>query len=281
MKDLKTVDLRRVITEFFGFREFPFSNTPDIDFVYESKSFIEGYASLYYVINQKLGFGLITGEVGTGKTHLIRYFLKTVPLPVEYALILNPILKSDEILKSIISDLGIKVAKSKGSVKESMDILYDFLLQKHAEGKRVVVIIDEAQDLPLKTLETIRLISNLETDDEKLIDIILCGQPEINEKLMSHALRQLNQRIWVRYQIKPLDIDEIEPYLNVRFDKSGSGRIYDPFIVGEVYNYTRGIPRLINALMERALLAAYVDDSKIVRPRHIKKAVESLNGGVI
>lgn len=278
MKELNLINLQESINAFFGFSVFPFSNTPNVEFLYESRSFIDGYAALYYVINQRLGFGLLTGEVGTGKTHLIRYFLKTVPLPIEYALILNPVLNPVEMIWTILNDLGITPKGVRKNLKEGLDKLYDFLLKKHGEGKRVAIFIDEAQDLPMRTLEIIRLISNFETDDEKLLDIILCGQPELNHKLKSYSLRQLNQRIWVRHELKPLDFDEIEPYLEVRFRKAGAGKIFDGFIVSEVYNYSRGIPRLINALMERALLAAYVDESKIIRPRHIHRAVQSLNG---
>jgi len=278
MKAEDLITLRKEISEFFGFKVYPFSNTPDIDFLYESRSFLECYSALYYAISQRLGFCLITGEVGTGKTHLLRYFLKNAPIPMEYALILNPILNQSEMLEAIVEDLKIPIKVGSGSIKENIYAIYKFVLTRNSEGKRVVVVIDEAQDLPLETLEAIRLLSNLETDSEKLIDIVLAGQPELEVLLQRQELRQLNQRIWVRARVKPLDLDEVEPYLDVRFERSGAGKIFDRFIVGEVYNYTKGVPRLINALMERAILAAYVDESKIIRPRHIKRAVESLNG---
>ena len=278
MKSQELIYLNEAILEFFGLKVNPFTNTPNLDFHYESKSFQEGYSALYYVISRRLGFALITGEVGTGKTQLLRYFLKTSPFKMSSALVLNPLVKPKDLFKLILSDFGVKEASKVKEISVLTNLLYDFTLKKAQEGERVVVFIDEAQDLPLDTMESLRLISNFETEDSKLIDIILVGQPELEKKLERYELRQLNQRIWVRVKLRPLDIDEIEPYLVVRFERAGAGRIFDNFIIGEVYNFSKGIPRLINALMERAMLAAFVDENKIIRPRHIKRAIESLMG---
>ena len=278
MKSQELILLNETILDFFGMRVNPFTNTPNIEFHYESRSFQEGYSAIYYVISRRLGFGMITGEVGTGKTQLLRYFLKNSPFHMVSAVVLNPLVKPRDLLKLILADFGVKEALKVRQISVLINLLYDFTLKKAQEGERVVIFIDEAQDLPLDTLESLRLISNFETEDSKLIDIILFGQPELEENLKRYELRQLDQRIWVRLRLRPLDMDEIEPYLVTRFEKSGAGRIFDNFIIGEVYNFSKGIPRLINALMERALLSAFVDDSKIIRPRHIKRALESLMG---
>ncbi len=280
MKDINLIPLDEVVLEYFGLRVHPFTNTPNVDLTYESRSFQEGFSALYYVITRKLGFGLITGEVGTGKTQLIRYFMKEPirGMVIHSAFVLTPLVRPIDLLRMILSDLGVDFKRDSDDPASMVELFYQYTLKKYLMGERVVIFIDEAQDLPFESIEFVRLISNFETSDAKLLDIILVGQPELEEKLSTYELRQLNQRIWVRVRLKPLDIDEIEPYLNMRFEKAGGGRIFDNFIIGELYNFTGGVPRLINAVMERAMLAAFVEDSKIIRPRHVKRAIESLRG---
>jgi len=243
--------------DFYGFREKPFSITPDPKFLFLGATHKEAFAHLVYGIRERGGFITITGEIGTGKTTLCRALLSHLSEDTLVAFILNPTLSAIELLKSINEDFGIP---SRGETrKDLIDELNRFLLQKRREGKNTVLIIDEAQNLDAEVLEHIRLLSNLETDTEKLLQIILIGQPEFRSILAKPALQQLNQRVTVRYHLQPLSREETEAYIQHRLSIAGAeDKVrFSPKAVKKIYAYSGGIPRLINILCDRCLLAGY------------------------
>ena len=229
-----------------------------------------------YAIDQKEGFLLVTGEPGTGKTTLLNVFLRKWQSWAEIAMVLTPRLSPEEFLTAIVEDLDISLEHK--SKNEMIKALRDFMTQKSSEGKRIIIIVDEAQNLPPETLEELRLLSNLETDKDKLLQIILLGQPELEEKLSSKALRQLNQRITTRIRLRPLNYDETGEYVKYRIMKASSKplQVHKKACVS-IYRHTRGIPRLINMLVSRALMAAYLEEGNVILDRHIHHALESLN----
>ncbi len=261
---------------FFGLTEKPFNVTPDPRFLFFSKSHEEALGHLIYGIKERKGFIEITGEVGTGKTILCRSLLDELDKDVRTALILNPSLSEIELLKMINGDFGIG---DKGNTKkELIDNLNKFLLDQLSEGKNAVLIIDEAQNLEPQIMEQIRLLSNLETASEKLIQIILVGQPELRENLALPNLRQLNQRISVRYHIKALEMEEIGRYIYHRLAVAGSrGDIkFTSSAIESIYVYSQGIPRKVNILCDQALLAAYVAETNEVDHFIIDKSIEEI-----
>ncbi len=264
--------------EFFGFEEDPFKITPDIDFYFNSKYHQEALMALEYIYHSEEGFVVIVGEPGTGKTITIRKFLSQIPDNMEYAYILFPNLSPEELLYAILEDFGVQIPKEENTTKNKLfSILKDFLINKKKEGKKLFIIVDEAQNLPIETLEELRILSNLETEKEKLLQIILIGQPELEEKLNSPKLRQLKQRITVFVKLSNLSKDETESYINYRLSKAGGSSVrITKKAINEVYKLSKGIPRLINQIMERALMAAFVNREYIIDTKHIKKAKESL-----
>lgn len=263
---------------FYGLREKPFNLTPDPKFLYLSKKHKEAFAHLLYGIRNRSGFVEITGEVGTGKTTICRTLLEQVGPEVEIAFIFNPYLSATELLKAVNDDFGIQ--SSAVTKKELIDELNAHLLERRKEGKNCVLLIDEAQNLSAPVLEQIRLLSNLETDTEKLLQIILVGQPELKENLSTSELRQLNQRITARYHLKSLDYDEVVQYVAHRITKAG-GRGKVRFTAGalkEIYRYSGGVPRLINSVCDRALLIGYTQEKKQIRSAIIKSAVKEIEG---
>jgi general secretion pathway protein A len=248
--------------DFHGFREKPFNLTPDPRFVFLSKTHKEAFAHLLYGINNRAGFIALTGEVGSGKTTVLRALLNQLDADHHRtALIFNPYLSPAELLQNINREFGIQTNPSDHS--SSLDALNLFLLQQNAEGRTVVLIIDEAQDLEAPVLEQIRLISNLETDREKLIQIVLSGQPELLQILGRSEMRQLSQRITVRYHLQPMDFEDTVHYVNHRLVAAG-GRGDDIFsmrALKRIYRYSHGLPRLINAACDRALLTGYTRDT--------------------
>ncbi|MEW6409487.1 MAG: AAA family ATPase [Nitrospirota bacterium] len=261
--------------EFFGLRESPFNLTPDPRFLFLSPKHEEALSNILYGINEKKGFILLTGEIGTGKTTLCRKLLHSFDSTVRSALILNPNLTTIEILQAINQDFGIPLQD--GLKKRLIDDLNTFLLDAHSEDKNVVLIIDEAQDLSPDALEQIRLLSNLETEKEKLLQIVLVGQPELNEKLKTPQLKQLNQRIAVRYHLQPLNKKETEEYINRRIQIAGGDFSFPKQSVKKIYKFSGGVPRLINLVCDRALLAAYAS-SKRLRNKLIEEAIAELQG---
>ncbi|MFP4158441.1 MAG: AAA family ATPase [Desulfobacterales bacterium] len=242
---------------FFGFREKPFKLVPNPDYLYLSKSHEEALAHLRYAVYQGEGFVEITGEVGTGKTILCRAFLEDMAPEVETAYIINPRLSARGLLRAINSEFGIR--SDHATAKELIDELNSFLIKKRTEGKRAILIIDEAQNLGRDVLEQLRLLSNLETTREKLLQMILVGQPELSQMLDTRELRQLSQRISLSCSISPLVFSETIQYINHRIHVASPGpRVY--FTKGalrRIYRYSGGVPRLINIACDRALLLAF------------------------
>jgi len=242
---------------YFGFREKPFRLVPNPEYLFLSKSHEEALAHLNYAIAQGDGFVEITGEVGTGKTTLCRAFLENLNDTTAAAYIFNPKLGPKQLIKTINDEFGIQY--NADDTKDLIDKLNRFLIQKKAERKKVIVLIDEAQNLSKTVLEQLRLLSNLETSREKLLQIILVGQPELAEMLDSHELRQIGQRIALRYQIAPLSLKETQEYIQYRLNIASQKRapLFDPSAIRRIYAHSHGIPRVINIACDRALLTAF------------------------
>ncbi|MFA4916737.1 MAG: AAA family ATPase [Syntrophales bacterium] len=264
--------------DFYGLREKPFNLTPDPRFFFLSRSHRAALEHLLYGIKQKEGFMLITGDVGVGKTTLCRFLLEKLGEDTETAVILNPQISEEELLSNILADFGIR-AYRKGK-KERIDRINKFLLEKLASGKTVLLIIDEAQNLSLPVLEQIRLLSNLETGQEKLLQIILVGQPELQEKMKLPALRQLNQRISIRSHLSFLDKEQTRKYIEHRLMIAGSKGdiVFSPGAIPLIFRNSKGFPRLINLITDRALLGGYSKQTNNITSGIVKKAVESLGG---
>lgn len=264
--------------EYYGLTEKPFNLTPDPRFLYLSKKHKEAFAHLMYGILHRSGFVMVSGEIGTGKTTICRSLLKQLDPDIEVALIFNPYLSPEELLKSIIHDFGIE--SESASILELVSDLNEYLLARAAEGKNCVLIIDEAQDLSPEILEQIRLLSNLETETEKLIQIMLIGQPELAQKLELNELRQLNQRITARYHLEALSEEETLQYVAFRLRVAG-GRKKVRFTrkaIRSIYKVSGGTPRVINALCDRALLIGYTQEMREITPKIIKLAAKEIQG---
>ncbi len=261
--------------DFFGFNEPPFSITPDPKFVFLGQKHQESLAHLVYGITRGGGAGFVqlTGEVGTGKTTISRLLLEQIPDETNIALILNPTITPAELLENICQELKVPLRGIKGKLNRMVDKLNAFLIKSWSNGENTVVIIDEAQNLPRDTLEQLRLLTNLETDKQKLLQIVLIGQPELRATMQREDLRQLAQRVTARYHLMPLDKQETYAYLKHRINVAGGQQnIISPNISKTIHRLTQGIPRLINILTDRSLLAAYTDDTQQIRKKHIKKA---------
>ena len=250
--------------QFFGLNEAPFSITPDPAFIYLSAAHRDALAHLLYGVGQggASGFVQLTGEVGTGKTTLCRCLLEQVPDETQVALVLNPLMTPRELLATICEELGIDVAGISDSNKSMVDALNQYLLSQHAKGRRVVVVIDEAQNLSPEALEQVRLLTNLETAKEKLLQMVLLGQPELRQLLQRQNLRQLSQRITARYHLTPLNQEETHAYIRHRMQVAGAQR--NPFrrsAMQALYLRSTGVPRLINIIADRALAGAYARES--------------------
>jgi general secretion pathway protein A len=265
---------------FFGLNEKPFAITPDPRYLYLSERHAEALAHLLYGINEAGGFVQLTGEVGTGKTTIVRSLLAQTPKNAEIALILNPKMSAPEFLLTICEELGIGVPDSAlESRKDLVDILSGYLLRAHAGGRRVVLVVDEAQNLSPEVLEQVRLLTNLETNTQKLLQIILIGQPELRELLARTELRQLAQRITGRYHLKPLSHDETVAYVRHRLRVAGAtSDIFSPGALNAVFRLSQGVPRVINVICDRSLLGAYSLDRHRVTGALVRNAAAEVFG---
>lgn len=263
----------------FNLHENPFSIAPDPRYLYMGNKHREALAHLMYGLKTAGGFVLLTGEVGTGKTTVCRCLLEQLPADIDVAFVLNPKLTSLELLASVCDELGINYQPDRNSIKELVDNINHYLLDAHARDRKTVLIIDEAQNLDTEVLEQIRLLTNLETNQRKLLQIVMLGQPELRDQLARPELRQLAQRITARYHLGPLDRGEIAPYINHRLGVAGHHKkLFPDQIIDKIYNLTNGIPRLINVLCDRALLGTYVEGREQVNRLTLKKAAKEVFG---
>lgn len=253
--------------DFFGFTEKPFTITPNPHFVFLSSIHREAYARLLYGVDSHAGFISLTGEVGTGKTTLLRTLLTQLD-PEKYisALIFNSCVSAEQLLAGICREFGVEAEEQ--TRFGYLDALNIFLIEQNSAGRTVLLVIDEAQNLEPEVLEQVRMISNLETERDKLIQIILAGQPELDTVLKRHDLRQLNQRITVRCRLAPMKVDDVTQYIQHRVAVAGSRipDIFSPAAIRKIYRFSRGIPRLINVACEQALVLAWTRDARSVSP---------------
>jgi general secretion pathway protein A len=261
---------------FYKFREQPFNVTPDPHFLYFSHPHREAYDLLLYGITHRKGFIELTGEVGSGKTTLCRAVLSALGPEVHTALVVNPAMTGNQLLRAMLKDYGLEV-RSRDRLA-CIEVLNAFLLEKSREGRNVALFIDEAQDLSPELMEQVRLLSNLETDQHKLIQIVLCGQPELKERLNRPDLRQLKQRISIRYHLPPLTYEDTMVYITHRISVAGGTAEFEPRAVKEVYRFSEGGPRLINAVCDGALMAGYVAGVHRIDLRCVERSIRHLSG---
>ncbi|MCE5334684.1 MAG: AAA family ATPase [Desulfobacteraceae bacterium] len=265
--------------KYFGIRKAPFSIAPDPRYLYMSAQHKEALAHLLYGVRLDGGFVLLTGEVGTGKTTICRCLLERLPKSCDVAFVINPKLSSSELLATICDEFRISYPKTKASTKFLVDSINEYLLTEHAGHRKALLLIDEAQNLSDEVLEQIRLLTNLETNERKLLQIILIGQPELRERLARPELRQLAQRIVARYHLKPLSREELAPYVSHRLQVAGlRAEIFTAQSLRSLYAYSGGIPRIINAICDRALLGAFVQDKRRIEKKILVKAAREVLG---
>ncbi len=271
---------------YYGFSEKPFSLTPDPKFLYRSQSHGNAFDLLQYAIRRREGFVVVTGDIGTGKTTLCRALLEQIDRTTFTALVLNPFLTEEDLLKRILQDFGVisrdevKAGRLANVTKQELiETLYDFLLSLIPLKASAVLIIDEAQNLPLAVLEQIRILSNLETDKEKLLQIILVGQLNLQTLLRSPEMRQLDQRVSIRYELKPLDGETVAAYVAHRLTIAGGGGAvsFTALALRQVHRWSGGIPRLINLICDRALLAGFSIRANRITPEMVTHAAKSLD----
>ncbi len=266
---------------YFGLKENPFKLSPEPAYLFLSEQHRDALNYLLYGIQEKKGFILISGGVGTGKTTICRTLLYLLPKSVETALIFNTAISEKELLEMVAKEFGLVVANPDGARTVYVDALNQFLLKNFAAGKKAVLLIDEAQNLSHGVLEQIRMLSNLETEKEKLLQIILVGQTELKATLMLPALRQLNERITVRYNLTPLSSADVAVYVQHRLRVAGGpGSVsFTQGAYRQIYGYTEGIPRRINALCDRALLIAYSKSVGRINRRIVHAAARDIGDG--
>lgn len=264
--------------EYFGLEKLPFTISPDPDFLYPSKGHQEALAHLSYALTDQGGLICLTGEVGTGKTTLCRALMESVPEGDHVAYIFNPQLSPIELMQSLCDDLGINYYDD-SSLKDVYKVINEALVDFYASHQRVICVIDEAQSMPPALLEQIRLLTNLETHREKLLTLVLVGQPELRDLLARHDLRQLNQRITARYHLNLLSLEETAAYLEHRIICAGGEHmLFDRSAIHEIWNASGGTPRLINSIADRALLGAYATSQHVVNRAIAKQAVVEVLG---
>jgi general secretion pathway protein A len=269
-----------VYLDYYGLTEPPFDITPNPRFLFYSAKHREAFNHLLYGIRERKGFVLLTGEVGAGKTTLCRAMLEQLAGDYATALILNPVLTAEELMKAIAIEFGLEVRHM--DRLETVAAINNFLLWQVEQNRDAVLIIDEAQNLTEELLEQVRLLSNLELDNRKLLQIVLMGQPELRDRINSPNLRQLRQRITVRYHLPPLNQTEINQYIQHRLEVSGSNGIprFTRPALWRIHHYSGGIPRLVNAVCDKALLAGFVNHTDQLDYRVIGAAIRELEGGI-
>jgi len=267
-------------TAYFGVEENPFNLTPDQRYLFLSRHHTRALDHMLYGINERKGFIVISGGIGTGKTTLCRALLNQLDASTKTALVFNTSISDIELLETINQEFGIDTGSTRKTKKELTDILNEFLLENFRQGRNAVLVVDEAQNLSPLLLEQLRMLSNLETEKEKLIQIVLVGQPELMELLASPALRQLNERITVRYVLKPLDRGAVRNYVEHRLVVAGGrGNVrLTTRAFSAIYAYSRGNPRRINAVCDRALLIAYCKDEFTIGKKTIRRAIDDIRG---
>ena len=263
---------------YYSLKEKPFNVTADPNFLYLSKKHKEAISHMQYGIQERMGFLEITGEIGAGKTTVCKALMNQMDRNTKTAFILNGNLSETQLLQAILEDFGIQV-KTKNKIA-MLNELNKFLLEQLEQRNNVVLIIDEAQNLRPSLLEQVRLLSNLETEKEKLLQIILVGQPELREKLASRELKQLRQRIAIRYHIRPLSRHESEGYISHRLNVAGAvnGDIFHKNAIEDIFKFSGGIPRLINIACDKSLLAGYAADRKTIDSDIVKKCINEIEG---
>jgi general secretion pathway protein A len=269
-----------VYLAFYGLKVAPFDLTPDPRFLFHSTKHREAINHLLYGIRERKGFVQLTGEVGAGKTTLSRALLEQLDSRYSTALILNPVMNVVELMKAIGTEFGLIV--NRRNRLEIVAAINDFLIRQFECGKESVLIIDEAQDLTDNLLEQVRLLSNIELDNRKLLQIVLLGQPELRDRLNHPRLRQLRQRITVRYHLAPLTRAEVAHYIQHRLGLAGANGApyFTKPALWRIFGYSRGIPRLVNAVCDKALLAGFVEQSENINYRIIGRAVRELEGDI-
>jgi general secretion pathway protein A len=269
-----------VYLDFYGLKVPPFDLTPDPRFLFHSAKHREAINHLLYGIRERKGFVQLTGEVGAGKTTLSRALLEQLDSHYSTALILNPVMNVVELMKVIGTEFGL-IVKRRNRL-EIVAAINEFLIEQVGRGKESVLIIDEAQDLTDNLLEQVRLLSNIELDNRKLLQIVLLGQPELRDRLNHSRLRQLRQRITVRYHLASLTRAEVAQYIQHRLELAGArgAPYFTRPALWRIFGYSRGIPRLVNAVCDKALLAGFVEQSESINYRMIGRAVRELEGNI-
>jgi len=272
-----------VYKNFYHLQKNPFEITPDPAFLFPTPRHNEALASLYYGVTSHRGFVVLTGEVGTGKTLLLRSLLGLLQRSdIAFALIFNPSLSPLEFIRYLAGDFGLPVA---GKAKDELiHVLNAFLLQRHQQRLTTLLVVDEAHHLSAEILEEIRLLTNLETAQQKLLQIVLAGQPELDQKLDSFALRQLKQRVALRCHLEPLNLEETRKYMARRLQiagASGENKIFSDAAISAVFRHSRGIPRLINTVCENALLSGYAKRASSITPEIIEGVAKDLRLGIV
>ena len=266
--------------DYFGLTKKPFSIVPDPHYFFLSAGHREALAHLLYGIKSDGGFVLLTGDIGAGKTTACRRLIELLPPDLEVAFILNPKLTVEELLATICDEFGISYPQGNQSIKVFVSLINDYLFQINAQGRRAVLILEEAQNLKPEVLEQVRLLTNLETKEHKLLQMIMIGQPELKQLLAQPQLLQLSQRITARYHLGPLSKEEVPRYINYRLSIAGMdrNRLFPPSTVKKLFRLSGGLPRLINVICDRALLGAFVQGKDQVDKKTLIKAAREVSG---
>ncbi len=266
-------------TKFFGFKEKPFTLVPNPNYLYLTSKHEKALTFLEYGITEKVGFILLTGEIGIGKTTLIRHFLNQNESDMEVALISNTNFLSNDLIKSILNEFEIQYEDGIPKAK-ALDKLNDFIIQRYFENRKVLLIIDEAQNLSDEALEEIRMLSNLQTDDDLLIQIMIVGQPNLRDRIQEPNFEQFAQRISVSYHIDSMTLEETEGYINHRVNKAGgNATIFPEKVINKIFEVSKGIPRTINLLCDAALIYGYAEDSKVISLDILNQVIQD-NAGI-